>query len=44
MPHVADRAIVFIGRTFGLANDLAIQIILTVLGDDIQAILAHRST
>ncbi len=35
-PHVADRAIVFVGRTLGLANDLAIHLILTVLGDNIE--------
>lgn len=35
-PHVADRAIVFVGRTLGLANHLAIHFILTVLGDNIE--------
>lgn len=37
-PHVADRAIVFVGRTLGLANDVAIHLVLTVLGDNIEAI------
>jgi hypothetical protein len=35
-PHVADRAIIFLGRILGLANDLAIQLVLDVLGDNIE--------
>jgi hypothetical protein len=37
-PHVADRAIVFVGKMMGLRDDLAIQIILNVLGEDIEMI------
>lgn len=37
-PHVADRAILFIGRMLGLGNDLAIDLVLNVLGDNVTAI------
>lgn len=37
-PHVADRAIVFVGRILGLLTDLGIDLVLRVLGDDIRSI------
>lgn len=43
-PHVADRAIVFVGKLIGLRDNLAIHIILKVLGDNIQMIRRSRYT
>lgn len=37
-PQVADHAIRFVGHTLGIANDIAIHLILLVLGDDLRSI------
>jgi hypothetical protein len=39
VPQVVDRAILYIGRTMGLRNDVATQVIFRTMGDDPRTIL-----